>query len=118
MQGVDHVTRGQKVWLMMYYTVSAVPKAVSRVTAYQIRVGQAVVYRASFKGRQNAGEVGHFSRYTAYTVSRTLPLGVYMLEADLQLGAKKKTRSWRFAVVRSGALFGHSIGQLRAYRRN
>ena len=103
LKGIDHVRRGEKVWLMMYYTVSSVPKAVTRVTAYQIRAGSAVVYHVSYKGTQKVGEVGHFSRYSAYTIPKNIPYGMYSFQAQLKLGSSKtQSLSWSFAVVRSG----------------
>lgn len=102
-QGTDQVTRGEKTSLVMYYTVKSMPKAVKRITTYQIRDASGrVVFGVTFPpGTED--HAGQFARYTAFTVPTNLPFGVYTYRANLTLGNRTQTRTWLFAVVRGSA---------------
>lgn len=102
-QGTDQVTRGQKTSLVMYYTIKTMPRAVKRVTTYQIKDDSGrTVFGVTFPpGTEDHG--GQFARYTAYTVPGNLPFGVYTYRATLTLGKSSQTRTWLFAVVRGSA---------------
>jgi hypothetical protein len=115
-QGMDQLTRGQKTSLVMYYTIKSMPKAVKRVTTYQIREASGhTAFGVTFPpGTED--HTGQFARYTAYTVPSNLPFGVYTYRATLTLGKTVKTRTWQFAVVRGSAAvttFTRHVG--RAY---
>ncbi len=102
-QGTDQVTRGQKTSLVMYYTIKSMPKAVKRVTTYQIRDASGrTVFGVTFPpGTEDHS--GQFARYTAYIVPTNLPFGVYTYRANLTLAKSTQTRTWLFAVVRGSA---------------
>jgi len=100
---MDQVTRGQKTSLVMYYTIKTMPKAVKRITTYQIRDASGrTVFGVTFPpGTEDHN--GQFARYTAYTVPTSLPFGVYSYRATLTLAKSTQTRTWLFAVVRGSA---------------
>jgi hypothetical protein len=100
---MDQVTRGQKTSLVMYYTIKTMPKAVTRITTYQIRDASGrTVFGVTFPpGTEDHN--GQFARYTAYTVPTNLPFGVYTYRATLTLAKSTQTRTWLFAVVRGSA---------------
>jgi hypothetical protein len=102
-QGTDQVTRGQKTSLVMYYTIKSMPKAVKRITTYQIKdAANRTVFAVTFPpGTEDHN--GQFARYTAYTVPTNLPFGVYIYHATLTLGKTTQIRTWTFAVVRGSA---------------
>lgn len=120
-QGLDTVNGGQRVRLMMYYTIRSLPKAEIRVTTYDIRDESGTsVFRVSFKGTEKPGDTGRFIRYTYYSVPANLPFGRYDFRATLRIAGRSQTREWRFAIVqgtralkvtRSVSLHDHVTGR-------
>lgn len=102
-QGVDQVTRGQKTSLVMYYTIRSMPKAVKRVTTYQVKdaTGRTVFGVTFPPGIEEHN--GQFARYTAFTVPGNLPFGLYTYRATLTLAKRSEARTWLFVVVRGSA---------------
>jgi hypothetical protein len=99
-RGLDMVRPGEKVWLMMYYTVRDLKASVKRVTAYDIHRGAKAQFKASYTGKQTRKELGRFIRYTVYQVPKDMPPGLYVYQATLKLGGHTQHRMWRFAVLR------------------
>lgn len=98
-QGLDVVHGGQKVRLMMYYTIRGIPKPLTRITTYQIRDSTGrIIYRVSFKGTEKPGDTGHFIRYTYYVAPTSMPVGRYEFQATLKIGSRSQTRAWYFAI--------------------
>lgn len=99
LSGLSAVKRGSKVWLMMYFTVSHLAKAVTRVTTYTIQYRGRVIFKVAYRGKMSRSEVGRFSRYTVFSVSRSLPYGSYVYKATLAVGKVSRTKRWTFAVA-------------------
>lgn len=103
-QGLDVVHGSQKVRLMMYYTIRAIPRTLTRLTTYDIRDSTGrTVFRVSFKGTEKAGDTGHFIRYTYYVPPATMPVARYEFLATLKIGGRSQTRAWRFAIAQSSS---------------
>lgn len=103
-QGLDAVVGGQKVRLMMYYTIRSIPRTLTRITTYAIFSGKVVIFRNSFKGQEKPGDTGRAVRYTYWIVPANLSPKLYDFSAVLTIGGRSQTRSWRFGVVRTGAV--------------
>jgi len=98
--GLDAVTRGQHVWLMLYYTVQSLPRPTTRTTEYDIIAPDArVFYRVVFKDTQTL--TGQFVRFDAYRLPASVVFGVYEFKAILTIGRESRIERWRFAVVRT-----------------
>lgn len=103
-QGLNAVKQGQKVWLMMYFTIKDLPRKVTRVTSYEILDSQGrALFRVAFKGTVGPPpqDLGSTVRYTTYLAPGGLPFGVYQFRATLKMATKSQTRVWKFAVVRA-----------------
>lgn len=100
--GLDAIKVAQKVRLMMYYTISGMPRRTSRLTTYDIRdaTGRSV-FKVSFKGTEPAGDTGHFVRYTYFVPPSGLPVGLYKFRATLTIAGRSQTRVWRFAIAQT-----------------
>jgi hypothetical protein len=108
-QGLDQLTHGEKVSLVMYYTIKSLPKPVRRETTYQIldATGR-VIFGVPFPpGTED--HTGQLARYTSYTVSPSLTFGVYKFKAILTLGKASQARTWTFAVVRGPEVTGSRV---------
>lgn len=99
-QGLDAVQPGQRVWLMMYFTINSVPRRLTRTTTYEILRGNIVVFRAPFKATIGPTDVGRFIRYTVYMPPTTLPFGLYTFRATLTIDGQSKRRTWQFALLK------------------
>jgi len=98
--GLDAISPGQQVWLMMYYTVQSLSRPVTRTTEYDIIAPDArVFYRVVFKDTQTLA--GQFIRFDPYRLPRSAALGVYEFKAILTLGRESRIERWRFSVVRN-----------------
>lgn len=104
LQGLADVKPGTKVELMMYYTIKTLPKTVTRVTTYTVLAQNKPVYQVAYKNPEKAHDVGHFSRYTVYTIPKSLPYGPYVFRASLQLGTKARAATWKFRVAKQERL--------------
>jgi hypothetical protein len=104
-KGLNLAQQGQKVNLSIYYTVRSLPKAVARLTTYEIDSGSHVVFKAEFRGTQGARQLGAQVRYISYQIPRHFAPAVYTFRGVLRLANVQKTAFWSFAVVRS-ALIG------------
>jgi hypothetical protein len=100
MSGLAAVKPGTKVWLMMYYTVTSLPKKASRVTTYAIQYRDKTVYKVAYRSAVDPSDIGRFSRYTIYSVPKSLPFGPYVYRASLAIGKLSKSKSWKFAVAK------------------
>lgn len=100
LQGLAEVKRGSKVWLMMYYTVGALPRNLTRTTVYTVRYGKRTVYQVTYKSAEKAADHGRFSRFTVYAVPSTLPYGAYTYRATLSLAGQRRSKSWKFRIGR------------------
>jgi hypothetical protein len=98
MAGLAQVKAGTKVWLMMYYSVSSIPRTMQRTTSYEIRYQGKTIFKVAYKGTAKRGEAGQFSRYAEYNVPRSLPSGAYVYRADLMIGGQMRSRSWKFKI--------------------
>jgi hypothetical protein len=102
-QGIDQVQPGEKVSLVVYYTINSLPKAVKRVTRYQIKDSSGhVIFDVPFPPGTES-KSGEYARYTSYSVPTSLPFGVYSYRATVTLANRSEGRTWVFAVVRSSA---------------
>ena len=73
--GLDAISRGQQVWITMYYTVQSLPCSTTRTTEYDIIAPDArVFYRVVFKDTQTLA--GQFVRFDAYRLPRSAAFGV------------------------------------------
>lgn len=90
--------------LMLYYTVHSLPKALHRVTVYQVMYGKRAVLSAQSGGPQAVTDVGTFIRYVQVTMPRNLRYGLYAFHGTLKLGKVSRTKAWRFAVVRNASI--------------
>lgn len=98
--GLDAISPGQQVWLMLYYTVQSLPRPMTRTTEYDIIAPDArVFYRVVFKDTQTL--TGRFVRFDAYRLPRGAVYGVYEFRAILTIGRESRVERWRFAVVRN-----------------
>jgi hypothetical protein len=99
-RGSDVLVIGQRAWLMMYYTITSMPRKATRTTVYQVQGpdGQ-VVFRVSYKGQEPAGSTGHFIRYTYFVPSNGMSSGVYVFRATLTIGTVSQSRTWKFAIM-------------------
>ena len=100
LSGLAATKPGNKVWLMMYYTVHVLSQAMERKTVYTISYKGKTIYRVSYRSSMKPGEVGRFSRYTVYAVPATLPYGSYLYTAILSIGHRSQTKRWKFALAR------------------
>lgn len=99
LRGLASVRPGSTVWLMMYYSVTNLPHAAMRVTTYSILRNHQPVFTVAYRGNMSPAEAGkRLSRYTVYSVPRTLPLGQYAFRAVLKIGARQQTKTWRFSL--------------------
>jgi hypothetical protein len=99
-QGLDTVAPHQKVRLMLYYTILGLPKTVIRITTYEIVAPDGRdVFSVSFKGKEHAGDVGRFIRFTYFMPPFGLPFGVYVFRGSLSFAGHKQTRTWQFAIT-------------------
>lgn len=98
--GLDLVRQGQRVALVMYYTIRSIPRRLTRVTTYEIMFGTRTVLRVSFR-TTIAPTVGQFARYTIVTIPSSTRFGVYVYRATLTIDGQTQRRSWRFAIVRA-----------------
>ncbi len=103
-EGMDQVSRGQPVNLLLYYTVRSIPHSVTRVTTYEVDRGSQVVFKAEYRGKQGSKDLGSFVRYIPYLVPSGIRPDVYTFRATLRLDGHQQTRSWTFAVVGSGSV--------------
>lgn len=99
-RGLNLAQQGQRVNLSIYYTVRSLPRAVSRLTTYEIDRGSRVIFKAAYRGTQGTQQLGAQVRYIAYRIPPHLAPGVYTFRAILQLASVRKTAFWSFAVVR------------------
>jgi hypothetical protein len=102
--GLAAVKPSSTVWLMMYYTVSALPRNATRITTYQVTYQGRVVFKVAYKTSIKKSEIGRFSRYQVFTVPRTLPYGKYLFKASLSISDIAKSRGWHFAVGKKEVL--------------
>lgn len=100
LQGLAAIKPGSKVWLMMYYTVSAATPGITRTTTYQIQSHGHTIFQVTYRLKESSPEMGRLSRYTVYAVPRTLPYGAYLYRAILKLGKQTRKRTWKFQVAR------------------
>jgi hypothetical protein len=101
--GINVVRPGDKVELMMYFTISSLPKKLTRVTTYEVDKGSKVAFRVAFKGPvKPPADVGRFVRYVNFTVPRNANYGVYIYKATLTIGGRSQTRIWKFALLKAG----------------
>ena len=98
LQGLASVKRGTKVWLMLYYTIDSMPRTLTRVTSYMVLNHGKPLFSVTYRDKEKASDVGRFSRYTVYTIPKTLPYGQYTYHATLTLGGQLRSKSWRFLV--------------------
>ena len=98
-KGITTAKRGQSVWLMMYFTVTFVPRQTSRVTTYRLSYGGKTIYRASYSGKITSSNTGRFSRYVPVKLGTTLAPGRYHFVAQLKIGSKSQKRWWSFDLV-------------------
>ena len=106
-RGLNLAQQGQKVNLSIYYTVKSLPRAVARLTTYEIDHGSSVGFKAVYRGTQGATQLGPQVRFIQYTIPRRSVPDVYTFRATVQLGNVRKTAFWRFAVVRPALLSPH-----------
>jgi hypothetical protein len=99
-RGLNYAQQGQSVNLTIYYTVSSLPHAVTRLTTYEIDRGSRIVFKAEYRGIQGARELGAQVRYIPYKIPKILPPDLYTFRATLQLASVGKTALWNFAVIR------------------
>ena len=104
-KGLNLAQQGQSVNLTIYFTVISLPRAVTRLTTYEIDRGSHVVFKAEYRGTQTPQQLGPQVRYISYRLPPSLAADVYTFRARLQLGSIGKTAFWNFAVVRP-ALIG------------
>jgi hypothetical protein len=98
-QGLAAVRPGSRVWLMMYYTITNLPKSLQRTTTYDILAGSKRIFSVTYRDSEKRQDRGRFSRYTVYSVPSGLPFGKYRFRATLKLGKSSATRTWGFAVA-------------------
>jgi len=98
-RGLLAVRRGSTVWLMMYYTLKSLPKQMTRLTTYTVKYHGKILFQISYKAPIKSADVGRRSRYTVYTIPRTASFGSYVYSAALQIGKRRQTKSWKFAVA-------------------
>jgi hypothetical protein len=98
--GLAAARPGSKVWLMMYYRVSMLPRSMERTTVYTITYKSRTIYRVSYRSVMRPSEQGRSSRYTVYTIPRTLPYGAYLFRATLLIGRDAQSKSWKFALAK------------------
>lgn len=105
MQGLDVVRRGQRVWLMVYYTIHSFVKKQAATHLYTIHYGKRLVFSASVPIPKSDMSLRRFTRYLDYAVPKLAPYGVYDLRVKITIGKKSRSGSWRFIVARlpSGA---------------
>jgi hypothetical protein len=85
---------------MLYYTVSSLPKTLTRLSTYEIDEGSRVIFRAEYPGTQGVHQLGLFVRYIPYSVPASLAPDIYTFRATLTLGGVSQTQFWNFAVAR------------------
>jgi hypothetical protein len=98
--GLASTKPGNRVWLMMYYTIAAISRPAVRTTVYSITYKGRAIYRVTYRSHMKPSGSGRFSRYTVYDVPRTLPYGTYFYRATLSIGATRQTKTWKFALAR------------------
>jgi hypothetical protein len=99
-RGLLAVRPGSTVWLMMYYTLKSLPKQMTRLTTYTIKYRGRIIFQISYKAPIKSTDVGRRSRYTVYRIPRTARFGSYVYSAALQIGKRRQTKSWKFAVAK------------------
>jgi hypothetical protein len=113
--GLNTVRPGDRVELMMYFTISSLPKKLTRVTTYEVDRSSHVAFRVAFKGPvKPPADIGKFVRYANFTVPRDAAYGVYMYRATLTIGGKSQTRYWKFAVLKAGPVIapaGYAVNE-------
>lgn len=100
MSGLEAVTPGSTVWLMIYYTIKNLPRAAMRVDTYRVSSPGKNVFRAVYKEKTKAHSSGRFSVYTVWNVPRHLAFGRYTLFAVVALGKQREAGSWNFSVAK------------------
>jgi hypothetical protein len=100
MKGITRVRRGQTVWLFVYYTVSHVPKKVTRYQTYAVLRANKTMSSKTYKGTQNKGETGRYARFDTWTAPKKAPLGRYVFKGTVRLGSKSRSATWKFQVIR------------------
>jgi len=100
LKGLATIKPGSRVWLMMYYTVSSLPRAATRITSYEVLFKGKTLYKVSYRGKMKAGETGRFSRYDVFSVPSSLAFGSYVFKAHLTIAKHQKTKAWNFKVGR------------------
>jgi hypothetical protein len=110
LSGLAAVTRSSRVWLMMYFTVKSVPKALKRITTYTIRFQRRTIYQAVYQSAQKTSDLGRYSRYVAYTFPASLPYGTYAFRAKLSIGGITESKTWPFRVARQERVAKNTAG--------
>jgi len=95
--GLDVLQGGEKVWLMMYYTVKDLTGPTKRTTTYALWSGSQLLFKQSFTGSETSP--GSSVRYLPLQLPGSLTPGIYEFRATLQLGKVVMDRFWRFVVV-------------------
>jgi hypothetical protein len=99
--GVDAAHPGDRVHLLMYYTVLGIPKDVRRTYRYDLIHDGKVVYSYPGENTQTVSAGAHrFVYFTDYVFPPDAAFGLYTLQATLALDGRKAVRSWTFAVTR------------------
>lgn len=105
-KGLNFARLGQKVNLSLYYTVTGLPKAATRVTTYEVLHATRTVFKAVYRGTQAAKDLGSFVRYIPYRIPPGLSADLYTFRATIKIGPISRSSTWTFAVVRN-ALLAH-----------
>jgi hypothetical protein len=98
--GLSAVKPGSHVWLMLYYTVHALPHSATRTTSYTVTYDGKTLFKVAYRGSVKSSEIGRFSRYQVFNVPGTLPYGRYVFHASLTINKIQRTKSWTFSVGR------------------
>jgi hypothetical protein len=105
LKGLDTVTQGQRVNLMVYYTVKSMPKNLPRHTTYEIDEGSRVIFKAEFSSEERVQDVGRLLvRFIPYSVPPAQPPDIYVFRATLTIGTESQARTWTFAVTRRAVI--------------
>jgi hypothetical protein len=97
--GLAAVRPGSHVWLMIYYTLTHLPRALTRVATYDILSGQKLLFRVVFSAKEKAGANGRFVKYTVYHLPGTMAFGSYRFRATLAIGHTSQSKQWKFKVA-------------------